>query len=212
LYFNSDGGIKHFGNIFDKSKLFGKSKKDAMRFISGISNFNTSVCLKLIRREILYSDPGAVLFNENITFAEDSDFSLKLFMYAGTYNYCDSYIYFYRKERKGSATYAYSEKKYADSLHVISEWAEKAAANPDCADISEEIYEILAFQYCLLLQGYGKIDSISRRKFKSATKKYAWLLNKTKDGRVAMIKRFYRFFGLGPTCFALKIRGMFVKQ
>jgi len=215
LYFNSDGSIKHFGNIFDKSRLFNRSKKDALRFISGISNFNTSVCLKLIRREILYSASGTVLFNENITFAEDSDFSLKLFTYARTYNYCGSYIYFYRKERKGSATYVYSEKKYGDLLYVISEWAEKAAVNTDCIDnidISEEIYEILAFQYCLLLQSYGKIDSISRKKFKAATKKYAWLLNKTKDGRVSMFKWFYRFFGLGLTCFALKIRGMIVKQ
>ena len=202
--FYPNSGIQVCDGVFHKDMLYQKSKKDALVYISGLSNFNTSVCLKLIRRDVLVSN--RIYFEDHITMAEDTDFSLNLFLHANTYNYCDSYVYYYRKERKGSATYDYSEKKYNDLLHVISKWARKATGDPACAAYSDIIYAILAFQFCLLLSGYHKIKKTCGTKFSAETKEYAWLLKNTKDGRVAAIRWFYRFLGLRLTSRALTVR------
>jgi len=199
-YYYNDDNIKYFNTVFHKDKLYKRSHMEALTFLTSISDFNTSACLKLTKRELIISND--IFFND-IIWGEDTDFSMKLYLCAKTYNYCGSYIYYYRKERADSCTYSFSEKKFTDLLFIISKWVCAATENPDYKIFSSAIYSYFAFQYCLLLSGYNKIDSQGRKKYKAESKKYSWLLKETKDRRVLLVRIFYSILGLRLTSIAL---------
>jgi len=201
-YYYNDNNIKYFDDVFHKDKLYKRSHMEALTFLTSISDFNTSACLKLMKRELIISND--IFFND-IIWGEDTDFSMKLYLYAKTYNYCDSYIYYYRKERADSCTFSYSEKKFTDLLFIISKWVCAAIENSAYRTFSDVIYSYFAFQYCLLLSGFNKIDCHGRKKYKAEVKKYTWLLKKTKDRRVLFVRLFYNIFGLRLTSIALGI-------
>lgn len=201
-HYYDNGIVKDFNGFFNKDMLYKKDHMEVLIYLASLSDFTTSVCLKLIKRELLISNH--ILF-EKIIWGEDTDFCMKLFLCAKTYNYCGSYIYYYRKERNGSATYSFSDKKFTDLLYVIFKWVKEAEGNPDYDKFSDVIYGFLAFQYCLLISGFNKISHTSRQKFKKEIKKYSWLFKKTKDRRVSIVGIVYNIFGLRLTSVALGI-------
>jgi len=196
----------YFDNLINKSKLFKQNPLDAAKFLASLSNFSSSVCLKLIKREIIAHD--------NLTFSslhcfEDSDFTMELYLRAKTYNYCDSYVYYYRKNREGSLTYSFSDKKYRDLLHVISKWVDFASANP--GEFSSVIYNFFAYQYCMLVAGFNKLSRAQRKAQKSDSLKYSWILKKSSDKRVKLVRIFLCIFGLSFTSISLGFQEKFRK-
>jgi len=191
-----DGTISDSRGSFIKNKLYKKDHMEALTYLTSLSDFTTSACLKLMKREVLVSNN---IFFTNVRWCEDTDFSLKLYLCAKTYNYCDSYVYYYRKDREGSITYSFTEKDFYDLLYIISKWVEEVKTNPDYENYSDIIYRFFSFQYCMLISGYHRISSEARKELKSETKKYSWILAKTKDRRVTIVRIAYRFFGLHIT-------------
>lgn len=200
-YYN-DGTIKKFRGYFQKNMLYQKTHKEALEFLTSMSDFATSACLKLIKRELLICKE---IFFRKVLWCEDTDFSMKLYLQAKTYNYCASYLYYYRKERNGSATYSFSEKKYKDLLYVISQWMNEVRENSQYYPYTNEICSYFSFQYCLLISGYHKISPSARKSVKDETRKYAWLLKSSKNSKVAMVRAFYGLFGLRLTSVVLNL-------
>jgi glycosyltransferase involved in cell wall biosynthesis len=182
--------------VFDNKQLSGHLYSDAVIYLCSLSDFSTSVCLKAIRRQFVMEHN--ILFEEGISWGEDADFSLALYLKAETYLSCTDYIYYYRKDREGSATYSFSEKKYRDLLFVIAKWADKTEWQDD-KYFSIAFNNYIAYLYCLLLSGYGKIGLQARKEYKIETDHYAWFLSTSTDRRVRLVALAVDFLGLSLT-------------
>ena len=89
VFYYDDDRTERFENFFNKSALYKKGHSDALSYLTSLSMFTASACLKLIKRDILTSNN--IIFEE-IIWSEDADFSINLYLHAKTYNFFKNYI------------------------------------------------------------------------------------------------------------------------
>ena len=105
---------------YNKANIFNMETAEVYSHLMRLNKYPGSACTKLVKR--------ALVTNNNIYFrvellAEDIEWTLNLFSFAKTFNYCDFDYYRYRQGRKGSVTDKIT-KRHLDSLTtIIREWA-----------------------------------------------------------------------------------------
>ncbi|HEZ3731469.1 TPA: glycosyltransferase, partial [Neisseria meningitidis] len=101
------GSVSHFGEDYQPEKILNQSKVEVLKGLCRFRKFPGSACNKIIKRELIIKEK---LFFEKEVYAEDIEWSMRLFNAATTFSYLDGCYYYYRQGRKDSKTGTVSEK------------------------------------------------------------------------------------------------------
>ncbi|OUC32053.1 sugar transferase [Neisseria meningitidis] len=138
------GSVSHFGEDYQPEKILKQSKVEVLKGLCRFRKFPGSACNKIIKRELIIKEK---LFFEKEVYAEDIEWSMRLFNAATTFSYLDGCYYYYRQGRKDSKTGTVSEKSIKSLLYIL----EKNAEMEFDRDISSYLYSFLSYEYLVLL-------------------------------------------------------------
>ncbi|WP_421653845.1 glycosyltransferase [Neisseria meningitidis] len=138
------GSVSHFGEDYQPEKILNQSKVEVLKGLCRFRKFPGSACNKIIKRELIIKEK---LFFEKEVYAEDIEWSMRLFNAATTFSYLDGCYYYYRQGRKDSKTGTVSEKSIKSLLYIL----EKNAEMEFNRDISSYLYSFLSYEYLVLL-------------------------------------------------------------
>ncbi|ENT0830476.1 (galactosaminyl)2-N,N'-diacetylbacillosaminyl-alpha1-diphospho-di-trans,octa-cis-undecaprenol synthase PglE [Neisseria gonorrhoeae] len=138
------GRVSYFGEDYQPEKILNQSKVEVLKGLCRFRKFPGSACNKIIKRELIIKEK---LFFEKGIYAEDIEWSMRLFNAATTFSYLDGCYYYYRQGRKDSITGTVSEKGIKSLLYIL----EKNAEMEFNRDISSYLYSFLSYEYLVLL-------------------------------------------------------------
>ncbi|MBJ1819134.1 glycosyltransferase [Neisseria meningitidis] len=138
------GSVSYFGEDYQPEKILNQSKVEVLKGLCRFRKFPGSACNKIIKRELIIKEK---LFFEKEVYAEDIEWSMRLFNAATIFSYLDGCYYYYRQGRKDSKTGTVSEKSIKSLLYIL----EKNAEMEFDRDISSYLYSFLSYEYLVLL-------------------------------------------------------------
>jgi glycosyltransferase involved in cell wall biosynthesis len=194
-----DGKTNAFGEGFEPSFFAGKSKDEALDLLANMAGFHLPACFKLVRRELIVGQK--VLFTKGI-YGEDVDWSIHLYLTANRFATMDHDHYFYRQEREGQITQAFSEKRFGDVLFIAEKWTQLAVS--EFSPYREVIYRFMNHQFYELLLMYGDKGNVNRGEYAARLRKLAWLLKVTGSKKAGLVAAFYKVFGLKATAMVVR--------
>lgn len=200
FYLYPDGTKTVYGLHFTKKNFLRKNKKDVLEYLTTISLFHVSACIKLVERDFIIRN--SLFFTKGLI-CEDVDWSIKLYLHSESFGCCEFPYYYYRQEREGSILYTFTEKMYADVLHIISKWL-KAAEN-EYKEYRYSIYLFVEHLYYSLVYLYNDKSNKNRAKYKYELKKHSWLLGASRSNKAKLISIFYKLFGMRMLSFTLNL-------
>ncbi|ENW2681688.1 (galactosaminyl)2-N,N'-diacetylbacillosaminyl-alpha1-diphospho-di-trans,octa-cis-undecaprenol synthase PglE, partial [Neisseria gonorrhoeae] len=109
------GRVSYFGEDYQPEKILNQSKVEVLKGLCRFRKFPGSACNKIIKRELIIKEK---LFFEKGIYAEDIEWSMRLFNAATTFSYLDGCYYYYRQGRKDSITGTVSEKGIKSLLYI----------------------------------------------------------------------------------------------
>lgn len=179
-----------------EEKIVGKSKAEVMEHLAGLPKYPGSACTKLIRRSLIVEND---LFFINKFFAEDTDWTLRLFCAAQTFSYCDVPYYFYR-QFKGSKSHRITLNKAECPLQIIDDWASRTMKRP----FQKEINAFLAYIYMVTLYDYACLSVADRKYLYLDMKKNVWILSWARCRKARITAVMVKILGIRLTAFLLK--------
>ena len=185
-----------------KEMVYKKAKKDILNSISKCPKYPASACSKLIRRELISED----IFFEKGLLSEDLDWSMKLFLKANTFDYCDTVYYNYRQNRVGSITNTINPKKVDDMLYILEKWSRIA----ETKNVVEKnfILSQMAYELPIIIYLYSRLKK-EKTQFKCRIKKLLFLLNHRAELKYKCTKLLCSMVGI--YCTSLLINAVYKK-
>lgn len=188
--------------LIEDDYLVGKeiynNSNDYLKNAIEISRLSISPCDKIIKTSII---KGNKILFKTMAMLEDIDWSLHLYKYTKKIVIYNEPIYVYRKERQGSTTSFYNQKKILACSNFVFDWCKL------CKNNKEVYYDLclhyISYQYTILLAAINKKNSTKEniKKLKS----YSWLLNYDLNFKTKKAKTIYKFLGFNVMVMFLKI-------
>lgn len=150
--------------------LINRSKYDSLEYLSNRSKYPTSAWSKIIKSSIVKQN----LFIVG-QLSEDYEWSLKIFLSAETFGYCDTDYYYYRQSRDGSITSKVGEKHFIDLLKIIDDMEDMSLKS----EYREECLRITGYVVMIAILFLNDFD----RKYDSILKSKLSILKLRKDIR-----------------------------
>jgi len=186
-----DDTVTCYGSGFTKENFLNKDKREILAFLAKGQQFHISACFKMVKRELIVKNE--IMFTKGLL-CEDVDWSIKLYLHAESFDYCEYPHYYYRQLREGSILWEFSEKKFSDIVYIIKKWLNLSTV--EYKEYEDIILLFVNHQYYELVLMYGNKDNKNRNIYKSTLKELSWLLNLTKSKKSFFVKIFYQLFGL----------------
>lgn len=194
-----NGEKERLDELLEKDRIYQTNKNDVIDYVSNLAKFPASACTKLVKKDFIIKNK---LYFKKGLLSEDIDWSIQLVITANKFNCCTAEYYNYRQARVGSITNKKNKKNIEDLFYIIKKWA---SLNEDSNEYQVYINRIAAYEYIILLSYYGNRRKEFDKQFKKKLKKYDWLLKKSQNKKVELIKKVYRILGLNLTSSLLSI-------
>ncbi len=196
----SDNKKVPLGDGYKKEHIYKKSREEVLVHLSKLSKFPASACTKLVRRTLLVDNK--IYFKKGLL-SEDVDWTIRLLMYAKSFNYCPNLYYYYRQNREGSITNNRNLRNTESLLEIIRKWSKKLETTGIQNIIKKCIYAFLSYEYIMILLLYGNLNNVEKAKVKQEIKSFSWLLKRSEINKVKIVKVLYYIFGIGITSYIL---------
>jgi len=198
-----DGSKAVLGNGITEAGVNGKTKDEALAFLSTCPKYACSAWAKLIKKSIFNN--GTMFFQKGLL-SEDIDWTFKLTNCADSFSYCPKMYYNYRQSREGSITNSIVPKRVEDLCSIIEKWNNFAGEKTGVEKTF--IVSQLAYEYPILLYLYSELSSKERQAYKKRIRSLKHLL-KCRGGLKYSITSFLcNVLGIG---FASKLIGLYMK-
>lgn len=178
-----DGKSISMNDGITEEGVSGKSKEEVFEFLMQCPKFPAAAWSKLLNRNLLAK--------KNISFekgllSEDIDWCLKLLCSAESFAYCREKYYNYRQAREGSITNSIGEKNINDLIYILKKWVKLAE---DYNEYEKKLILCeLAYEYPIILAGYGGLEKRQKEKYRQELKNLKWILKYKNGIRYTVIK------------------------
>ena len=162
------------------------------------SRLSVSPCDKIIRTSIIKNNN---IYFDDMIMLEDIDWSLRLYNYVNDVMVLNEPIYVYRKERIGSTTSFYTQKKVLACVNFIVDWCRYC--KQENTKKTNLYLDYIAYQYLILLAAINKKNC--NKKTKSLLKEYKWLIDYELNFKLKKTKKMYHMLGYNNMIIILKI-------
>lgn len=179
-----DGRIIPLNDGYYKEAIFMKQQKEVLKHISRLYKFPGSACTKLVKRKLIEQHK---LYFEKDQLSEDVDWTVRVLMAAQTFNYCDSYYYYYRQNRKESITNSQIQKNIHCLLYIINKWVKNNLKHNYENQFQEYINAYMAYEYLIVILMYGKLSKKDKKMYINEIKSLKWILRSNKTIKFILI-------------------------
>lgn len=197
--FYSNGYKVDLGDGINHKNIYGRSKREVIKFIAKSKKYPGSACTKLYRRAFLIE--AGLYFPNDRRYSEDLGFVRDCLLTANSFDCIDIPYYEYRQNREGSITNSFSIKKFNDIVTFLSDSIEIADRGEK--EYKKYIMSFVAYEYCILLwhlsdvtKGYDEAYSILL--------KYAWVQKYGMNIKIKCIYLCTKLLGIRYTSCLLK--------
>ena len=146
---------------------------------------------------------NSLLFRLGIS-SEDMDWTLKLALLAEKFDYLQSITVIYR-QRKSSLSHTTTVKRVEDILHNINVCL---SLLDDAPQKKETLLPYVAYQYATLLYNLVGLKAKEQKTILPEIKSLKWLLDKSPNSKVTLLKKADKILGFNGMLIALKLRQM----
>lgn len=167
--------------------------------------FNYGACANITKKEIITKNN--ILFDANVKYTEDMMFFLKALLHCKKISVIQCH-YAYRQSRESSATSSISIKRVSDNLDFIIYWIKQFQNNKFNNEIQNELYNFMAYEYCIILGMLFRLEKNDFNKIYSTIYEYKWLLKYDNLKKVKIVSILYHIIGFKNTG---KLLGCFIK-
>ena len=198
-----DGERVDLGENIDGSRLRGREREEAIRYLASRPKYPGSAWGKLYRREFLLQND--LHFPYDRRYSEDLGYVRDCILCARSFDALDIPCYLYRQNRSGSITSHITPKNFYDLMRFVSESVEKLTADRKATNpVSGLVMSFVAYEYFVLLYVYTLIPWEDKKAALTELKKYHWTLkySATKKGR--SVSLICRLFGVRLTAFLMQ--------
>ncbi|AMD85183.1 Glycosyltransferase involved in cell wall bisynthesis [Capnocytophaga haemolytica] len=151
-----------YPNMENSSKIFRQDLKELVeKFV-----FHASICSKVLKRKLLIDN--SLFFPEGKS-VEDVAWAADMIPYIGRYAIYNSAFYYYRKNRKGSATYKPKREAIFDMIDILAEREENLLS-------IEGGREYFAYNYFIYLPFVNMLEKKERKYCLDKLKKWKYVL------------------------------------
>jgi glycosyltransferase involved in cell wall biosynthesis len=196
-----DGSLKKWTRAYDKSRIWRKSRDEVLAYLSGVSRFPVSACVKLLKRDFLLE--RGIFFSEGIV-CEDVDHMIHVLLNARSFNCCDFWYYRVRAGREGSVMTdpAGAVKRFESTLQIIDTWLNYTKSKPH---YTGAVFSILAVQYLYFAAMYATLPADVQKSRRNEVLRLSWLMREGVSRIFLPVRFFYSLFGLKITAAILSL-------
>lgn len=174
----SDVDVDEFNNIY--------TYKERIRWLLCKSQYISSACNKLIKRELIYEFETGVL-------SEDIEWAYKLLITSKNIGICNLDFYVYR-QRKGSITHSVGDKHIDDLINIVNKMIKISKEIKD-VEFCEICNNYISFQYSTILINIHYTNKTVKQKYYAVLKELSYLLRYDLNLKVHKLNLINKYLG-----------------
>jgi len=155
---------------------------------------------KAVRRSVLVDNK--IEFQLGIV-GEDTPWFIDLMQVAKGVCFINEYLYAYRQSNATSITKTKSAQHAHDHMMVIEDECAKMPNRKADDGWKRYMYSFVAYNYCILMATFDRVEGEDRKDFWKFVKKYSFLLSYDSSPKVKKVHKMSRILGIVPTAYVL---------
>ena len=195
-------GLEDKSNNFNRESIKGVTYNEVLNNLISSGRVTHLIWDKVIKRQIVIENE---LFFLKVERLEDSELFGRVIKYAKSYDYCEEFLYAYRKRKGSMTTEAITISKINDYQEIFNR------VDIEGEEIADKLsrrnfYSYSAYPYLAAL-GISEFF-FDKKKIKKENRKirdFSYILKYSDDPRVKNVSLVYRIFGKKVTTFLLKV-------
>ncbi|MBR6571642.1 MAG: glycosyltransferase [Clostridia bacterium] len=202
--FYPGGETQPMGDDIRREGLHGKTRAEALQYLSTRPKYPGSACTKLFKRDFL--NRHGLRFPASRRVAEDLELVLKCIWHAETFDALEVPYYEYRQSRGGSLTREIRPENFNGLKSFITEAVQMLTENgAPRSDDACCMLAMVAFEYTILLWERSLLPKAERNDADAFLRRHRWLTDYSAGGRTQLIGRVCRALGVVLTSHLLRV-------